>query len=57
MWMKSDDYRFPIGVCSFFFQAVDDLAVAKMHPVESADGDNGIPELRQVVYVTMYLHN
>ena len=40
--MKSNNNRFAIDICRFFFKLVNNLQVTGMHTIKSADSNYGI---------------
>jgi hypothetical protein len=56
MGMKGNDHRFSVSCRSFRLQLSDDLLVAEVNTVESADGDHGFPENRELINISVNLH-
>ena len=54
--MKGDDDALSLQGTGILHNAFDDGLVSVMHTVESADGDDGIPKIWQMIQAAVYLH-
>jgi len=53
---KSDDDRFPADAGGFLSQLPEDVNMTRMNAVKCAYGDDRLPEIGQMVDVSMDLH-
>ena len=56
MRVKGDDDALTLQGTGILHNAFDDGLVSVMHTIESADGDDGIPKIWQMVQAAVYLH-